>query len=711
VSWLRRRVPFIAQVEAADCGPASLAAVLAYHGRSVNLAVVRAACPASRDGTSARAIIGAANVLGLEADAFKATLDDLHNVPMPAIAFWNFNHFIVIEAVTSTRVVAMDPAAGRVQLTREAALKAFSGVVLTLKPRPEFQRERRTRPALGRYLAQLRSNRSSLAQIGAISVCIQLLSLSLPIATKVLMDASRLPSYTTWIFVIAGGLGTGIVAGVALSTARGVLIQQLQTAISYRLTVDMVRHLLSLPLAYFMQRRSGDVIQRMNSVEAVRSVLTSAFTSSLLDGVTLLILLAFATYLNPVLGLIILGAAVLKGTALWRSRTLTADLVTAEVIAEGAETTALIEMFASLETVRATGSEQAVVERWYRKALNRVNDGIRRRRVEGYEQITRDLLTAGGIAAILAAGARLAQSGAATAGDLAALLVISGLINAPLDSLLNTLGQFQHLDRHLMWIEDVTSAPAEHSGTKTLDQGALSVELQGVSFRYTPTGQDVVDGVSISIAAGQHVAIVGPSGAGKSTLARMLVGLIEPTKGAVRFGGAALRELNLKWLRSRVAMVLQDVSILEDDVIGNLRLYRPEASFAEVQRAAETAAIHDVISRLPGGYTHPLTNNGRALSGGQRQRLAIARTLLANPAVLVLDEATSALDAETERRVFERLRERELTRISIAHRFETIRNADRIYVLDRGRVVQTGTYDELMEQEHGLFRSLAFTGL
>ncbi len=708
---MRRRVPFVPQVESTDCGSAALASVLSYYGRWLTLAEVRTACPVSRDGASALAISNAARSFGLEVDAFKAGFEDLRQLQMPAIIFWTFNHFIVLERITESRVIAVDPAAGRIQMTHDEASRGFSGVVLTFRPGPRFTTSRRSRPSLSRYVEQFRSHAPTVVQIIMISLCLQLLALGLPVGTKLLMDASRLPSYTAWIVMAAAVLGCAILANALFGIARGILLRNLQIAIDQRLTTNLVRHLFALPLDYFLRRRSGDVLQRINSTEAIRAVLTAAFTSSLLDVLTLIGYVSFGAYLSPILGAVILGVVVAKGIALWWSRLRTQELVTAEGLADGSETTSFVEMFSALETIRATGSEQYVMARWHRNAVTRVNASTRRRRYEGYEQVVRDLLTAVGVIAILLIGAPLAQAGALTIGSLAAVLVIYGLVHAPLDSVMNALGQFQHLDRHLTWIEDVSESAPEKSGTKTLGDAPLHIELEDVSFRYTAAGPDVLSRISMRIAAGQHVALVGPTGAGKSTLARMLVGLLQPADGVIRFAGCDLRDLDFRWLRSRIAIVLQDVALLDDDVLTNLRLYRPTASLAEVRQAAAMASVDDVIERLDGGYLNVLAKNGSTLSGGERQRLAIARALLAQPSILVLDEATSALDRETEMRVFGHLSNPGFTRISVAHRLETVRGADYIYVLDRGAVVQAGTYDQLMEQDDGIFRTLAFHGV
>lgn len=705
---LRRRVPFVPQVQIADCGPAALASVLAYYGRWEPLENVRRACAASRDGSSALAILRAAESFDMQGDAFKATFEDLQHVRLPAIVHWNFNHFVIVERVTRSHAVVVDPSAGQFRILVESAARSFSGVILTFAPGPGFRRKRRARPALAQFARQLSAERPSILQIIMISACIQLLSLSLPFATKLLMDAANLPSYAKWIAAAAVALGGGIAAGTALNVARGILLQNLQTAVDHRLSVGMVRHLLNLPLTFFLQRRSGDVMQQMNSTEAIRTVLTATITSSILDAVTLVVYIGFAFHLSPLLGAIIAMVGAAKAIALWHSRKATRELLTAEMIADGTEMTSFIEMFSALETVRATRSEQYVIERWHRNAIRRSNDATKRRRYDGYEQMVRSLLSAAGLAAILAVGAGLAASDTLGIGALAAVVVIHGLLNTPLDSMLNALGQLQHIDRHIDRVEDITGSAAERSGSVIPIDVPLDINLNEVSFQYTPTGRKVLSRISLSIAAGEHVAFVGPTGAGKSTLARMFVGLIEPTEGQISFGGTTLSDIDRQWLRGRVAIVLQDVALLDEDVLTNLRLYRPNASLAEVQQAAAMAAIDDVIEKLDDGYAHVLRKNGSTLSGGERQRLAIARALLARPSVLILDEATSALDQEAESRIFAHISRPGFTRISVAHRLETVRNADRIYVLDDGQIVQVGRYDDLMEQENGVFRSLAF---
>jgi ABC-type bacteriocin/lantibiotic exporter with double-glycine peptidase domain len=341
--------------------------------------------------------------------------------------------------------------------------------------------------------------------------------------------------------------------------------------------------------------------------------------------------------------------------------------------------------------------------------VERVDNGLERQRLAQGSGAGLALLQGGTALLVFAVGGREVIAQRMTLGTFVAFLTLQGLFKAPMASLAGALAQFQALGSHLRRLDDVLETPAEPSGT--VDPGRLQggIELRGVDYRYHPGGALVLAAVDLRIDPGEKVALVGPSGAGKSTLARLLLGLHLPERGSVRFDGRDLRQLDLAKVRGQVGVVLQETFLFDDSVRANLSLHDEELPLERLQWAARMACVDEVIQRLPQGYQGRVGENGSLLSGGQRQRLGLARALAHRPAILLLDEATSALDLESEARVHANLAGLGCTRIVIAHRMATVLDADRILVLQAGRIVQQGRWRELQARP-GLFRDLLAAG-
>jgi len=464
-------------------------------------------------------------------------------------------------------------------------------------------------------------------------------------------------------------------------------------------------HLLRLPLGFFLQREAGDLVQRVYSNTAVQNLLSTQSIAALLDGFLLLGYAGLMLVFDARLALLIIGFALARVALLVFLRGRNQLAMAAELTAGGREFGALLEALSGLETTKASGAESRMIQRWAHRMTGRVNSGLERRVLTMVAHHATVLLSGIGTAAVFLVGGEAVVDQRMTLGTFASFLALQGLFMAPLESLLETVSQLQYLGNHLERLDDVLTTPPEPSGTA--DPGHLrgAIELRGVSFAYAASDAPTLVDVSLAVRPGEKVAIVGPSGAGKSTLARLLLGMHLPTGGKIAFDGRDLRTLDLEKVRKQMGVVLQDTFLFDDTVRANLSLKDEELPLERLQEAARLACVDEVIEALPEGYATRLGENGNTLSGGQRQRLNLARALVQEPAVLLLDEATSALDLDTERRVHANLAAVGCTRVLIAHRLATVRDADRILVLEQGRLVQQGSYQDLASRD-GLFRSL-----
>lgn len=701
----RRRVPFIPQMEAVECGSASLTMVLSYYGHHAPLAEVRQACGVGRDGSNVTTILKAARDYGLDAEAFKADVHELYELPLPAILHWEFRHFLVLERINKRRAVLVDPAQGRITVSIETLRKGYTGVALAFEPEDHFAKRTRKRPSLRRYTDLIKEHLPSLVQLFMASIFLQIVGIVMPMSQKILVDRVIVPKQEAWLWGLALALIMAFLIESALSYLRSWVIQTLQVAMDFKLVGGYMNHMLKLPLSFFLQRRSGDLIQRMDSNAVIQNMFSERTVSAILDIFLLTGYAALMIAFNSRLAFLVMGLGSLRLLSQIAVQRVNQMIMSAELAAAGGASAVLFESLSSLETIKAAGAEGAFVRRWADRQIARVNSGLRREYLNLNLGTLMGLSNSLGTTAVFLFAGKEVLDQRMTIGTFSAFLSLHGLFLAPLGSLLAAFGQIQFMGSHLARLDDVMETQAEPTGTKDPQNLRGIIALDHVSFSYTSNNQAAVEDISLEIRAGEKIALVGPTGAGKSTLARLLLGMHIPTRGLISFDGVDLREFNLSKLRNRMGVVLQDTFLLNDTVQANLCLNGPDISLRQMKEATRIACIDDVIEALPKGYDSVIGENGRTLSGGQRQRLSLARALAHNPSILLLDEATSSLDLETEAKVHKNLSTYGCTRIIIAHRLATVLDADRIIVMDQGRIVQMGTYDELSTSQ-GLFRTM-----
>lgn len=704
--WFRRRVPFVPQMERTECGAACLASVLAWHGHHVALPEVRRACAVSRDGVGADGIVTAASQYGLQCRAFKIELDELPYVPTPAILHWSFNHFVVLESCSRHCATIVDPLSGRRRADAAELDRCFTGVVLILEPTGAFAKIPKSWPSMGRYRTAAASLRGGIVQILLASSALQVLGLMLPVASQVLLDRVLVPHRPDWLWPVGGVLAGALAATTALRFIRDWAAQTLQIALDQSLMNGFVQHLIRLPIAFFEQRDAGDLVHRVQSNAAIRDAFGRVGIAALLDGMLVLGSAALMLAYDPRLGVIVLGCAAVRLSLLLGLRQRTANAMAAELAAAAAETGALVEALSGVETTKASHAEAQVLQRWSGRLTTRMNHELVRRRLALDAGAAMLLLSSASTATVIYLGGREVIAQHITVGVFASFVMLVAMFMRPLESLLQAFGQLQYLGSHLRRLDDVFATVPERveGDISPTERPFQTIRLSTVSFAYAKNLPPVLSDVSLSITRGERVAIVGPTGAGKSTLARIIVGLNEPTAGTVLVDDLPLEPRRVRQLRAGTGVVLQETFLFDDTISANICLGE-DRPIDELREIARLAALDELVERLPRGFETVVGENGCRLSGGERQRLSLARALARNPVILLLDEATSALDLTTERRIHAALRTRDCTQIIIAHRLTSIRFADRIVVLDRGRIVQQGTFNELLARD-GLFHRM-----
>jgi ATP-binding cassette subfamily B protein len=700
-----RRVPVILQLTDVECGAACLAMILNYHGRKTSLSECRDYCSIGRDGITAQTIAGAARHFGLRVRAYSLELADFKYVPLPAIVHWTFNHFVVVERWSQTGAEIIDPALGRRHLTSDEFDEGFTGVTLTLEPGVQFERLRTmTRLSWLSYVGGILKTpraRGVLLQILGASLILQLLGLALPVLTKVLVD-SILPFRITSLMTIVGiGVGILVLSQAAISYLRAALLIYLQARLDSNLMLNFLEHVLSLPFRFFQQRSSGDLLMRVESNTELREAITSQMTSAVLDGAFVVVYLIILLSQSFLFGVLSLGLGLLQIAVVLVTNRRLYHLTQRELAAEADSQSYMVEALIGIATIKASGVERRALDHWSNLFFNRLNISLRRSQLSAVVDTATNALHTLSPLMLLWVGASLVLKGTMSLGTMLALNALALAFLSPLSSLVLNGHRLQRVRGYLDRLIDVLEAEPEQAPWKVQSAPRLTgrIEVRGVSFRYDANAPWVLRNVSFRIDPGEKVALVGPTGSGKSTLAMLLLGLYAPTEGEITYDGIRLDRLAYGTLRSQFGVVLQDSSVFSGTIRQNITFNDPGIPLDRITEAATLAAVHDEIISMPMAYETLISEGGTGLSGGQRQRLCIARALVGNPAILLLDEATSHVDTVTEELINGNLSRLRCTRIVIAHRLSTVRDADMILALDTGVIVERGTHAQLMAQD------------
>jgi len=691
-------VPYVAQLELADCAAACLAMTLAYHGRHVPLEELRDATGTGRDGVGAPGIVAAARRYGLTARGVKAGTGDLACLPRGSILHWNFDHFVVFEKVTRKGVTVVDPALGRRFVPAGAFGRSYTGVAIILEPGAGFTRGGKSRPSPYRYLRPILRQRAAARRILVLSALLQVLALAAPLFTAIVVG--RIVPASDWhlLSILAIAMAAVAVYYFLICLVRAHLLLHLRTHLDTQLTTGFVRHLTGLPYAFFLSRSAGDLMMRLQSNATVREILTTGSLSALLDGIMATTYLVVLLAISPPLGLLVLGLGAAQAAVTMLARRRNQRLTAASLEAEARSESYAYQLLAGIEDLKAAGAEDHAVARWSGLFAREISVSLDRGRLNALVDSGTAALELVSPLALLAAGAVLVLQGRLSLGTMLGLTVLGAAFLEPLAALVTTGLQLQLLGSYMARINDVLDTPAEQQGRTVRPAGRLSghIKAEGLSFRYGALGPLAVDDVSVQVRPGQFVAIVGRSGSGKSTLARLLTGLYEPEAGRVLYDEADLRDLEVRSLRRQLGIVTQESFVFGTSIGDNIALAAPDLGQHDVVRAARLACIDEDIAAMAMGYATVVVEGGASLSGGQRQRLVLARALARRPSVFLLDEATSALDTVTEAAVYRNLASLNSTVIVIAHRLSTITRADLIMVMDQGKLVEQGTHDELL---------------
>ena len=694
------RTPTVLQLEAVECGAASLAMMLGFFGRTVPLEELRMRCGVSRDGSTAGNMVRAAALYGLEAKGHKYGLEALRKVAPPFVVFWEFRHFLVVEGYDNRRVFLNDPATGRRSVLWEEFDRNFTGVTITFAKTDAFETNAVVPSGVVILAQRVRESLDAVTFIVMAGIALVVPGIVIPALTKVFVDDVLIGKHVVW--------GPWIVLVMGLAIALSSLLVALQQAISLRLQTKLAVtsasrffwHVLNMPMNFYGQRSAAELAYRVHLNDRIAELLSGRVTTAAIRAISALFFLVLMLRYDVALALLSVAIAALNLLALAAANRSRSDANATLLQAEGELLGTAVMGIRYIETLKAAGAERAFLQRWGSRLARVVNA---RQQLGFPTQLlvaAPRLLAMLNAAAILGFGSLRVIDGTLSLGALFAFYLLSEQFSAPFAEIVRFGSEFQEMDGSLKRIEDVYRYPATVPPLEVTEprreilHGGL--ELQNIRFGYSPVAPPLVDGLSLHVAPGKQIAVVGSTGSGKSTVTKLVSGLYEPWAGAVLYDGKLRAAYDRRAFAAAVAMVDQEIALFAGTVRANITLFDPTIDDAAIERAARDACIHDEIMARSGGYDAIVEEEGRNFSGGQRQRLEIARALVRDPALIILDEATSALDAITEAQVAENLRRRGCSCVIVAHRLSTIRDSDEIIVLERGAIVERGTHDSLV---------------
>ncbi|HBB1510393.1 TPA: peptidase domain-containing ABC transporter [Escherichia coli] len=678
----QRRVPVIHQTETAECGLACLAMICGHFGKNIDLIYLRRKFNLSARGATLAGINGIAEQLGMATRALSLELDELRVLKTPCILHWDFSHFVVLVSVKRNRYVLHDPARGIRYISREEMSRYFTGVALEVWPGSEFQSETlQTRISLRSLINSIYGIKRTLAKIFCLSVVIEAINLLMPVGTQLVMDHAIPAGDRGLLTLISAALMFFILLKAATSTLRAWSSLVMSTLINVQWQSGLFDHLLRLPLAFFERRKLGDIQSRFDSLDTLRATFTTSVIGFIMDSIMVVgvcvMMLLYGGYLTWIVLCFTTIYIFIRLVTYGNYRQISEECL----VREARAASYFMETLYGIATVKIQGMVGIRGAHWLNMKIDAINSGIKLTRMDLLFGEINTFVTACDQIVILWLGAGLVIDNQMTIGMFVAFSSFRGQFSERVASLTSFLLQLRIMSLHNERIADIALHEKEEKKPEieiVADMGPISLETNGLSYRYDSQSAPIFSALSLSVAPGESVAITGASGAGKTTLMKVLCGLFEPDSGRVLINGIDIRQIGINNYHRMIACVMQDDRLFSGSIRENICGFAEEMDEEWMVECARASHIHDVIMNMPMGYETLIGELGEGLSGGQKQRIFIARALYRKPGILFMDEATSALDSESEHFVNVAIKNMNITRVIIAHRETTLRTVDRV---------------------------------
>ena len=705
------KVPVVMQMEALECGAASLTMIMHFYKKWIPLEQARTDCGVSMDGANAKNIMIAARSYGMKSNAWRVEPEDLlEEGPFPCIIHWGFNHFVVLCGFKGKSAVINDPARGRVTVDWEEFDREFTGVCITFEPTEDFVPSGKPKSVFSYAKERLKGSGTAVAFVVLTTTISSLVGIISPAFSRTFLDRLLSGSNPEWLTPFMLLFCVMIVISVVVGWVSAVYSLRIQGKMTSYGSASYLWKVLRLPMQFFTQRLSADIADRQATNANIASTLVRTFAPLAIQAGMMVFYLVVMIRYSPLLSLIGVGAIVLN---LGVSSIVTAKRINITRVQQrdaAKLSSATMSGISMIETIKSSGAENGFFGRWagYQASVN--SQSVQYTRLNLFLGTLPSAITAVANLAVLGIGVMLVVQGHFSKGMVMAFQSFLSSFMAPASSLISAgqsmqemITQIERVDDVMSYQEDPAFSPREKKEEYQKLSGAI--ELKDITFGYSRLGKPLITDFSMTVKPGQKIAFVGRTGCGKSTLAKLISGLYRPWSGSITFDGVPIEDIDRDVFIGSVIVIDQDITLFEDTVSENIKMWDDSIEDFEVTLAARDAGIYDDIVTRDGGFSHKLLDGGRDLSGGQRQRLEIARALSQDPTICIMDEATSALDARTEHEVIRSINDRGITCIIIAHRLSTIRSCDEIIVLDKGRIVERGTHDELFALG-GMYTSL-----
>jgi NHLM bacteriocin system ABC transporter peptidase/ATP-binding protein len=704
----RVRVPTVLQLEAVECGAAALTMVMEKYGLIVPLEEVRQACGVSRDGSKASNILRAARNYGFKANGFRRDIKNIKTGELPVIIHWNFNHFVVLEGYGKDCYYLNDPGVGPRKVSEAEFDNAFTGVTIIVQPGPDFKAGGKKPSVIESLRQRMAGSGSALGYILLASFFITLLGLIIPSFTRIFIDRVLFGGLTDWITPLLATMGIAALILVLLTWLQQHYLLRLESKLALATSARFFWHTLRLPIVFFDQRHTADISGRVEINDRIARLLSGELATNVLN--ILLIIFYFVVMIRydvllTVIGVVVAALNLVALRYLTRRRT---DINQRLLTEQGKFTSVAFSGLQTIETLKATGRESDFFTRWAGTQAKATNAEQELSVSNQLLSTIPALLFSANTILILVIGGFRVMNGQLSVGELIAFQALLTSFLLPINQMVTLGDRLQTTRGEMIRLDDVLRYPidkyakqsseiVETDSADTKLSGQL--ELRNVTFGYSRLDPPLISNFNLVCKPGSRIALVGGSGSGKSTVAKLVAGIYEPWSGEILFDGKQRGNIPATQMKNSVGMVNQEIYLFEGSVRHNITMWDDSISDVHVTQAAKDAAIHDNIASRAGGYEFMVAEAGGNFSGGQRQRLEIARALAQNPTILVMDEATSALDPLTEKIIDDNLRRRGCTCLIVAHRLSTIRDCDEIIVMQKGKIVQRGTHNQMIRME------------
>ena len=704
------KTPTVYQMEATECGAASLSMIFSYFGKNMALEQMRIETGVSRDGCNAGNIMRAAKKYGLECHGYRKELEGLFELPTPCIIHWNFNHFVVYEGIKHGYAYLNDPAVGRRKLTMEELDDGFTGIVLTFAITDKFIKEKKKNLFYLNIRERLSGQYSSVIKLICIGLLLVIPGLMIPVMSQIFLDDILTGGNIEWFSGFIVVMLSVIILNSSLNFYRSLILQKLQTKMTLISAHKFLSHLFRLPIGFFDQRYAGDLAGRVDNNNNISVFLAGDLAETVLNLLVAVFYLILLLIYNPVLTTIGVANLAINIIAVQLSSK-TISSISIKLQQDQGKTMGTVYAGINItSTLKASGTENEYVSRILGNYAKNITIEQKLNKLQNLMNIIPQVSESISTILVLMIGGLFVIRGNMTIGMLVAFGSLLGSFTQPVNALVGFVKKIQMLKADMNRVEDILNYPLDKKfehGEKIHMQTKLSgnVELKDISFGYSRLAPPLVEKFNFKLNSGNSIAFVGASGCGKSTVSKLISGLYQPWSGEILMDGISINNLPKSVICASISTVSQDITLFSGTIKDNLTMWNNGILEADMIRAAKDACIHDTITSKPGAYDFVLTEGATNMSGGQRQRLEIARALTTNPSILIMDEATSALDPIVEKQILDNIKRRGCTCIIVAHRLSAIRDCDQIIVMNRGKIAQKGTHEELVSEE-GIYRTL-----